>query len=233
MDENIKIQVPNADFMPGDTVYHVAWECNCPAAMSSKRYGKAVVHSVSCELYPPDKRSPGILQSVFRGYFLSGIRASRHCFEPFQAWEVFQTFKEARRATAWLPVPKMDDDTWMAILGDRGLDDIECLKTKHALEEKLDVLQNPWYRRMPKGIKRIPIDDAQLGPCCGNISAVRDILWDAYKFGGIIQAKIDAICRLLKDSGHGDMLEEVEGDGLNKVFLALGVYKTAKELKIK
>jgi hypothetical protein len=81
--------------------------------------------------------------------------------------EIYPSRDEAERLTTKVPV-KFSQDDWMAAIG---------------LNSKSD---------------RIHYDEeAELGPCCANISEIRDMLYKCCKDGGLITRDVEALQRML------------------------------------
>lgn len=90
---------------------------------------------------------------------------------------------------------------------------------------KIDFNETVWLKAIGKRDEsednEDPIDESELGICCANISNVRDLLYKAYEFDGLVQFDIDQIIIDLK----GCCPDLDESPNLSKILNSLGITK--------
>jgi len=109
------------------------------------------------------------------------------------ALHIYDNFKDAEKACQFLKV-EADEETWKKAI---GFYETRVIKSKKEGEEDYEYEDRN-------------IDDADLAPCCGNISGARDILFYCKEEGGLMVHDQRQLVHLLNEHDDFDLTKPVE-----------------------
>lgn len=206
----------------GQAVFYVEFEDNCPAALK-QRWAATKVIGYQAVVATWDDGDPKLLCTGFKVESLIFNREPDVCLkcgEPHRGnpypldvlkpYQVYITQAEVENAVRWYPI-ELTAQEWMNLHGSRtDPRDLEYEKEyfneevikRRDLEEKiaplereLAVMRHPWYNynSFNEGVEQVPIEEAELGPCCANVSNVRDLLMKANVYGGLIRRDVEQV----------------------------------------
>lgn len=233
----------------GQKIYYIEWEDNCPAAMT-QRWKETTVRSYHCKAFTEKQMNlvsgDGIVVMVM-GVETDSIifdRSEDALIKPYLSpWEIYLDEKSVKHDARWYPL-NLTDQEWMNLHGTREANEEEEENRKKHWDEKhlkareiekeieklriqKQKISEPWIHHLEA--ESVSIDECELGPCCANISEVRDMLMDASAYGGIIYRNVRRITDNLLNSHPEWLRKDRETPSWNKIMKQLA--KPIKEAK--